>query len=518
MSGYKFSREYDVIVIGAGNGGLTAGAVCAKKGLKTLVLEQHNLPGGVATSFVRGRFEFEPSLHEISDFGPEDNAGAVRNLLENTLELGAQWIRVPEAYRLIIPKEKNGRLDVCMPFGVEAYIDKIESEDPGCRPYVEDFIALCKEVVEAFAYMAASKGNVDRKYMQSNFGNFLRTASYSLQSVFDAVKVPYKSQKIISAYWCYLGLDVDKLNFPTYAAMFYKYLSKGAYIPRFRSHGFTVALDKKIRDFGGTIEYRTKVVNILVEHNQVIGVKTEYGEYIKTSNIIANTNAHNVYGKLVNKPDVPEMAIKACNSRDIGPSVLVAYLGLNKSAEDLGIHEYSYFIYSKPTTAEIYKGFCSFEDPVGQATVCLNNAIPDCSPPGTSILYLTTLYHGDMWKDVTPENYVATKNRFAKAMIEEFEKVVGVSVTPYIEEIEVASPVTLARYTDAYNGSIYGYEITNWDSVIPRLMMIKDEEFIKGLKFAGGFAFRCHGYASSLLSGETAALLTVKEALAAKQQ
>jgi prolycopene isomerase len=300
--------------------------------------------------------------------------------------------------------------------------------------------------------------------------------------------------------------------------MFYKYLSKGAYIPRYRSHGFTVALDKKIRDFGGIIEYRTKVVNILVENNRVIGVKTEYGEYIKTSNIIANTNAHNVYGKLVNRSDVPEIAIKACNSRDIGPSVLVAYLGLNKSAKELGINEYSYFIYSKPTTTEIYKGFCSFDEPVGQATVCLNNAIPDCSPPGTSILYFTTLYHGDMWKDVTPEKYVATKNRFAKAMIEEFEKVVGVSVTPYIEEIEVASPVTIARYTDAYNGSIYGYEITNWDSIIPRLMMIKDEEFIKGLKFAGGFAFRCHGYASSLLSGETAALLTVKDVLAAKQQ
>ena len=119
------------------------------------------------------------------------------------------------------------------------------------------------------------------------------------------------------------GADVDKLNFPTYAAMFYKYLSR-RYIPRYRSHGFTVALDKKIRDFGGTIEYNTRVENILVENNQVIGIKTANGEYIKTSNIIANTNSHNVYGKLVNKADVPQMAVKACNSRDIGPSVLVA--------------------------------------------------------------------------------------------------------------------------------------------------------------------------------------------------
>ena len=51
--------DYDVVVIGAGNGGLTAAAGLAQKGHKTLLLERHNVPGGCATSFVRGRFEFE---------------------------------------------------------------------------------------------------------------------------------------------------------------------------------------------------------------------------------------------------------------------------------------------------------------------------------------------------------------------------------------------------------------------------------------------------------------------------
>ncbi|MBR6335105.1 MAG: FAD-dependent oxidoreductase, partial [Clostridia bacterium] len=59
-------KKYDVIVIGAGNGGLAAAATCAKAGLSTLLLERHNIPGGSASSFVRGRFEFEPSLHELS--------------------------------------------------------------------------------------------------------------------------------------------------------------------------------------------------------------------------------------------------------------------------------------------------------------------------------------------------------------------------------------------------------------------------------------------------------------------
>ena len=46
-------KNYDVIVIGAGNGGRAAAANCAKAGLSTLLLERHNIPGGSASSFVR---------------------------------------------------------------------------------------------------------------------------------------------------------------------------------------------------------------------------------------------------------------------------------------------------------------------------------------------------------------------------------------------------------------------------------------------------------------------------------
>ena len=59
-------ETYDVVVIGAGNGGLTAAATLAKAGLDVLLLERHNIPGGAATSFCRGRFEFEVALHQLS--------------------------------------------------------------------------------------------------------------------------------------------------------------------------------------------------------------------------------------------------------------------------------------------------------------------------------------------------------------------------------------------------------------------------------------------------------------------
>jgi prolycopene isomerase len=61
-----------------------------------------------------------------------------------------------------------------------------------------------------------------------------------------------------------------------------------------------------------------------------------------------------------------------------------------------------------------------------------------------------------------------------------------------------------------HGGTIYGYEPQTWDSLIPRMMAMNEEKYIKGLEFGGGYSFRCHGYSSSLMSGQVAGLLTLQ--------
>src|SRR5512138_3350617 len=94
--------EYDAIVIGAGNGGLTSACTMAQNGLKTLLLEQHNVPGGYATSFCRGRFEFEVALHQLSGLGTPQKPGPLRIVLD---ELGVtgmlEFVDMRKLYKII---------------------------------------------------------------------------------------------------------------------------------------------------------------------------------------------------------------------------------------------------------------------------------------------------------------------------------------------------------------------------------------------------------------------------------
>lgn len=66
------SRNYDCIVIGSGLGGLTAGALCARAGLKVLVLERNDNFGGAATVYRHNGLAIEASLHEIDGLDEDD--------------------------------------------------------------------------------------------------------------------------------------------------------------------------------------------------------------------------------------------------------------------------------------------------------------------------------------------------------------------------------------------------------------------------------------------------------------
>lgn len=491
-------KNYDVIVVGAGNAGLTAAATAAKNGLKTLLLEKHNLPGGSASSFVRGRFEFEPSLHELAGVGTAEKPG---NVYEIFKELGANidWRYEYSTFRAIATG-KDG-YDVKLPAGIDAFCAAMEKEVPGCEKQVRALFDLAVKVEDAIAYITKMKGNPNPLVMITKHGDFMRVASHSVEQVMDALGLPEKARDILCTYWGYLGVPTDEINCMHYLSMLKSYVVNGAAMPYKRSHELSMALEKVIRDNGGEIWFHAEVTRFLYgEEGQVIGVEAA-GKQLFAKEVISNIIPNNVFNRS-DPAKIPARDLKLANARKFGISVVTVYLGLDCTMEELGIKDYTVFVTTTGNTRRQYN-----ERLAGSMYIvnCLNDVIPDCTPKGTCSMFFTMpLFGSDIPKELRPEQYKKYKNDIARRYLEAYEKLTGMDIISHIEEISVATPVTFARYLGTPEGTIYGYMNSGWDNMLARISSEKNDYTIKNLTFCGGHSARSIGYSSTYISGKTA--------------
>ena len=503
--------KFDAVVIGAGNGGLAAACRLAKAGKKTLLIEQHNLPGGVASSFRRGRFEFETALHELCEFGSAENPGGCRQTIVDEFGLDINWYMVPDNFRVITTARDGSPIDATLPCGRENFINKMEEYVPGCRESVEKFFDLGTETLAAGKYMTASGGHPDSKLMQEKYPNFLRTAAYPVNRVLKALKMPDKAQDIMNTYWGYLGVDADHLSFMQYVNMVCLYVNHGAWIPEKTSNQLTTGLLERFRAMGGTAWFNCRAEEILFdEEEHVNGLRTTSG-IVDTRYIICNANPTMVYANMVPQNIVPDRERKLAAARRYSARMFVVYMGLNKSAEELGLKDYSYFLPQSADSVKEYESLKRIETNKYNIALCYNVVNPKASPEGTCIVSLTTTYMEDCWSQIDPKDYVKTKNKVASDMIDWFEEKTGIIIRPYIEEFEVATPWTFCRYASVPQGAAYGYELRDWDNMMPRMMMMREEYPIKGLRFCGAASIRGDGFNSAIFSGDMMGKLTLAQ-------
>ena len=504
--------KYDVVVVGAGNAGLSAAIQTQLAGKKTLLIEKHNLPGGAATSFRRGRFEIEPSLHELCDFGPADNPGDIRNILDS-YGVKLDWYECPDCFRCVTTYSDGTPMDVTMPAGIQNFIDKMEEYVPGSRPKMNELFELFDEVLRGIAYITASKGHADSKVLQAEYPNMLKTGAYSTKKVFDALKLPQKCQDILSTYWSYLGVDMEHLAFIHYAAMVHKYVSRSAYIPAHTSHQLSTAMVERLRELGGDIWFNCRAEKFLFDGDKCCGVKTNMGT-IDCDYVLANINPDIIYGKMMPKELIPEREKKlsAARNRIMGGRMMTAYFCCDKTAEELGIKDYSIFMAGTADSAKEYndisRGIVSNKYAI---FLCYNIANPQFSPEGTCVCSFTTFGSPLDWDNLSQEDYYKFKNRFAKKFLDELKEKTGIDLNGHIEEMEVSSPWTFARYLGVPEGSVYGYETRDWDGMMARMMMLADDYPIKGLRPIGAAGPRGDGYSAAMICGQLMALNAIKD-------
>lgn len=496
--------NYDAIVIGAGNGGLVAALTLQKAQKKVLLLEKEGIPGGVATSFVRGRFEFDAYLQEINGVGLESNNDLTKLLERLGIQEKPEFVLLEEDAVISL----NTHESYVIPHSLSSFVLKMEEYQPGCQESVQAFLNCCKEVLKVLKYVEENPQNLE-ELLQEECPQFLEFATNSLEEVLESLKVPKKIREIITYSWINDGSPSKDLAFVSFVPSFYARLNSGVSYPVKRSFSLSLTIQEEFERLGGVVRFFSNVEKILFTDDDISGVQIEDGSVFYTKHLISNISPNVLYGSLIPKDKQTKEMNQICNARVLGARGMSVYLGLNKSPQELGLKQARYFIYDSLDSnleakrmREVYHTGC--------VVTVYENMVKKVS--STTTLCISSLLFGDDFdKIVTSANYFTLKEKIARHFVEVVERTINVSLVDAIEEIEVATPVSFARYNGHPSGTLYGYLAKGYDNLLARMLNEKQELYLKNLHFCGCFGTRLSGFLASYLSGEDAALLTLQE-------
>ena len=490
--------DYDAVVIGAGNGGLTAAVTLAKSGVRTLLLEQHNVPGGCATSFIRGRFEFEVALHQLSGLGSEDKPGPLRGLFA---KLGImdklEFVEEHDIYRTWVPDQ----LDITLPADRKATIETLIAHFPAEQEGIQRLFGLIYQFAQDMLQGVYGR---DPEFGAEKYPTFCKYALRDSQSVMDEFTSNPLLQLTIASYWGYVGQPPRSLSFLDLAMMLFIYIEFKPYHFKGGSQALSQALLDSFLEAGGTARFNCGARKIVVDDGEVRAVVTEHGDQIETTHVVSNASLVTTYLDMIGAEFLPSKAVAALKPRSIGTSAVTVYCGLDCEPADIDIETSTTFTSINGNVETMIGSPHSFEKPEGLAMTCYDLADPEFSSPGTCQVSLINLTYADHWLALPPESYHETKYRYASHMVDIAERM-HPGFRDALEEVEVSTPLTHMNYLRTPGGSIYGFDNFAKDNN----MFTSHRSPLKGLYHTGTWV-AIGGFQPTLESGTQAARAVVK--------
>ncbi len=457
--------DYDAIIIGAGIGGLITGAYLAERGVRVLICEQHNQPGGCFTSFKRKGYTFDGGIQGCEDtgvffelfrkFGLLDRLEFKKSLfaiaspdfflpVNSVPDVGAFYRKLKKVY----PHESHG-------------IEKIVGDAEACCNFMFSFQKMpnvmftpWKKALSEFpAWFLENRSAV--KYAPDFFRNLrLLMEDYFRQHVSDPDLYRFLCQMSYSGSPASFGL-----LFLSFLMDYYHPMGGVQVIPS--------ALARYITEHGGQVKCRTLVEEIIVEGRKARGIRTKGGDVFRAPFIISNGDARRTYLKMLPSDAVPEFYKRELRQSSVSESFFTLFLGVDIPPEEIPTRGCSHLLFFpdyKGLHPEEYKR-SDIEEVYARTPIDINvNSIhdPSLAPKGKSAIVIQAgasaeaAHHWGTKDGKRTKKYRALKETVADRLIATAEQVIP-GLSKKIEVKFSGTPYTIERYTLNSEGASAGW-------------------------------------------------------------
>lgn len=476
--------EYDVVIIGAGIGGLVCGCYLAKAGMKVLIIEQHHKPGGYCQTFSRNGFKFDACVHSLGSFRKE----------------GGQLFKI------------------CSDLQIDKHLT-VKRADPSDGVLVDDYAIVLgsdieKNIDNIQKYFPAQEISIRRFLDFITKTNFLSMYAQLKNKTFDDLLRSYFSNDnlrlILSIFLGNLGLPASKLSALTGAILYKEFILDGGYYLVGGMQVFPDTLVAKFKEHGGKIMFSCMAKKILVSDSRVRGIMTDKQDVISAKYVVSTCDAKQTFLNLIDAEYLVSSFANKINKMCASLSAFIVYIGLNKEF-DYGLPFKCRTLWYSPkfiNVNKVYDSNLKGEIDIKDGHILCNfSSLYDhtLAPKGKGSIFLLLV------APFKTEGYWTSQRDILKTnLIERLRNAIP-NVTQHIEFVDTATPLTFYRYTLNTEGAGYGWASTTEQvdqSLVPQISPLK------GLFLAGHWATMGGGQggvSTVAYSGFNAARLIMRE-------
>lgn len=275
------SKPYDVVIIGAGLGGLLSAVFLAKEGMHVAVVEQNKQIGGCLQTFSFDKKIFDSCVHYIGGLAEGQTQHKIFDYAGILPELRFRQLDVNGFDRIVFGDDPEIYPQAQ---GFDNFRDKLLSFFPKDKANLEHYNQLVQQVSNSFPLYKLNNGTGEEKRAVSNL---------ELEATLKKLLPGDRLRNVIAGNSLLYAGDPQKTPFYIHALVLQSYI-ESAWKCEGGSSRISKALGKKLREYGGDIFRNEKIVSLDDKDGLITRAVSASGQVFEAKNFIANVHPSTV--------------------------------------------------------------------------------------------------------------------------------------------------------------------------------------------------------------------------------